>query len=70
LQSVQVLRAALIITASFRQQKAESVLWAAVCLPEAVFCFLPAARINNHHHNLKHYFVNQLGAELGKPMQW
>eukprot|EP00775_Hariotina_reticulata_P011811 gene11811-11955_t len=32
--------------------------------------YLTAARINDHHHNLKHYFINQLGAELEQPMQW
>jgi hypothetical protein len=29
-----------------------------------------AARINDHHHNLKHYFKHQLKANVEKPMQW
>lgn len=29
-----------------------------------------AARINDHHHNLKHYFLKQLDAKLEQPMQW
>lgn len=32
--------------------------------------YLTASRINDHHHNLKHYFVHQLNASLDKPMQW
>eukprot|EP00882_Tetradesmus_deserticola_P007826 GHRQ01008238.1.p1 GENE.GHRQ01008238.1~~GHRQ01008238.1.p1 ORF type:complete len:602 (+),score=264.47 GHRQ01008238.1:263-1807(+) len=32
--------------------------------------YLTAARINDHHHNLKHYFIHQLNASLEKPMQW
>lgn len=32
--------------------------------------FFTAARINDHHHNLKHYFLHQLEAKLEKPMQW
>lgn len=32
--------------------------------------YLTAARINDHHHNLRHYFVKQLNASLDKPMQW
>ncbi|KAF8067359.1 Acsf3 [Scenedesmus sp. PABB004] len=32
--------------------------------------YLSAARINDHHHNLKHYFIHQLDAKLDKPMQW
>lgn len=32
--------------------------------------FVPAGRINDHHHNLKHYFIHQLNASLEKPMQW
>jgi hypothetical protein len=32
--------------------------------------YLTAARINDHHYNLKHYFIHQLNASLEKPMQW
>ncbi|WIA33202.1 hypothetical protein OEZ86_006348 [Tetradesmus obliquus] len=32
--------------------------------------YLTASRINDHHHNLKHYFIHQLNASLEKPMQW
>jgi hypothetical protein len=33
-------------------------------------CYVLAARINDHHHNLKHYFKYQLKADLEKPMLW
>eukprot|EP00879_Flechtneria_rotunda_P007490 GHRR01007858.1.p1 GENE.GHRR01007858.1~~GHRR01007858.1.p1 ORF type:complete len:452 (+),score=148.73 GHRR01007858.1:378-1733(+) len=32
--------------------------------------YLTAGRINDHHHNLHHYFVHQLNASLERPMQW
>ena len=32
--------------------------------------YLTAARINDHHHNLKHYFLHTLEADLDKPMRW
>jgi hypothetical protein len=36
------------------------------CIPSAPV----TARINDHHHNLKHYFKHQLQAKLEKPMKW
>jgi hypothetical protein len=33
-------------------------------------CCAIVARINDHHHNLKHYFEHTLEADVQKPMEW
>lgn len=50
---------------------------AALCIPAAapcgvmaLLCLFIAGRINDHYHNVHHYFTHQLNASLERPMQW